>query len=188
MREIQDEPWEELIDGKTIIISPCPSILHNQIAGNITCLFTRYLWNKSSRPFARNMLLCLTEKNHFIPDFMVVSDPEKVKWDCVEGAPDLVIEVLSPGTVRNDRGYKKDVYERCGVREYWIVSPREMSIEQYVLENGAFTLRDIYYHYPAYMTESMTDAERASLVTQFQCTLFDDLSIRLEDVFYRVSG
>ena len=72
----------------------------------------------------------------FVPDFMVVCDREKIKADGVHSAPDLVLEVLSPSTAKNDKGYKKSVYESSGVPEYWIVSPKEKSIEVYLLQDG----------------------------------------------------
>ena len=114
---------------------------------------------------------------------MVVCDRDKLKPDGVHGAPDLVVEVLSPSTGRYDKGHKKDVYEKHGVREYWIVSPGDLSIEQHVLEDGRFVLRDIYALYPPYLLKRMTDDEKAALVTEFHCTLFEDLTVRLEDVF-----
>ena len=78
------------------------------------------------------------------------------------------------------------MYERCGVREYWIVSPRDRSVEQYLLEGGRFVLRDVYTQYLPEDLAGMTDAERAALVTEFRCSLFDDLTIRIDDIFYRV--
>jgi len=131
------------------------------------------------------MDLYLTEENQFIPDFMVVCDPDKIKSDGVHGAPDLVVEVLSTSTMRNDRTHKKDVYARCGVREYWIVSPAEKSIEQYFLEDGQFVLHDIYTLHADWELEQMSEEERAAVVTHFKCSLFDDLDISLEDIFYR---
>ncbi|MBR4210821.1 MAG: Uma2 family endonuclease, partial [Oscillibacter sp.] len=80
----------------------------------------------------------------------------------------------------------KDLYERCGVREYWIVSPSDLTIEQYILQDGKFVLRDVYHKYDAYELEDMTDEERAAIVTEFQCSLFDDLTIRVDDVFRRL--
>ena len=181
-----DEPRTELIDGKVTAMSPDGTAYHNWIIVNLSRIFSSYLMGKPCRPFGDGMKLYLTEKDHFIPDFMIVCNKDKIKrgGHHVEGAPDLVVEVLSPGTARKDRLYKKNVYERCGVREYWIVSPLERSVEQYVLENGAFTLRDIYYHYPAYALEDMTEEEKAELVTEIRCTLFDDLSVGLSDLFY----
>lgn len=60
------------------------------------------------------------------------------------GAPDLVIEILSPGTTRRDRDAKYSLYEKAGVREYWIVDAQELYIEVYVLQAGKFTRQGIY--------------------------------------------
>ena len=181
MRE--DEPWEELIDGRVVAMSPRPSINHHIISLNIYNIFKRFLRGKPCRPFGDGVDLYLTEEDRFVPDGMVVCDKSKIRSDGIHGGPDLVIEVLSPSTSRQDKIYKKDVYERCGVREYWIVSPQERMVEQYVLEDGKFVLRDVYQQYPDYRLERMTEAEKAALVTEFRCTLFPDLAIRLDDIF-----
>ena len=186
---LYDEPRTELIDGKLVAMSPGGTAYHNWAIVNLTFIFERYLRGKPCLPFGDGMNLYLTDKDHFIPDFMIVCDKNKIKrgGHHVEGAPDFVVEVLSPGTARRDRGHKKAVYERCGVREYWIIDTMARSIEQYVLENGEFVLRDVYYHYRAYELEDMTEEEKAEIVTEIRPAIFDDLSIRLEDVFYRVS-
>ena len=183
---LYDEPWEELIDGEVVAMSPRPTLNHNSIIFNISRIFGNYLLGKPCRPFGDGADLYLTEKDHFVPDFMIVCDRDKIKGGGhhVEGAPDFVVEVLSPSTARRDKGYKKRVYERCGVREYWIVDPIARSIEQYVLENGEFVLRDVYYHYRPYELEDMTEEEKAEIVTEFHPAIFDNMTVRLEDVFY----
>ena len=127
----------------------------------------------------------LTDKDHFVPDFMVVCDPDKIKSDGVHGAPDLVVEVLSPSTARNDKTRKKDVYARCGVREYWIIHPEDKSVDVYRTDGTEFILHDIYSLHPDWMLAKMSEEERAAVVTHFKCSLFDDLDISLEDIFYR---
>ena len=125
----------------------------------------------------------LTETDHFVPDFMVVCDRDKIKADGVHGAPDLVVEILAPSTGVHDKGRKKRVYERCGVSEYWIVSPEARSVDVYLLEEGRFELRGSYSVYPDYMLIHMTEEEKAEMVTEFYCHLYDDLPIRLDDIF-----
>jgi Uma2 family endonuclease len=184
--ELENE--EETIGGEAVMMAS-PTTNHIFTAGNIYAIFNAYLRGKRCAPFPDGATLFLEDGEEYKPDMMVVCDPEKIYPDGgVRGAPDLVVEVLSPSTGRNDRGHKKDAYERNGVREYWIVSPSEQSVEQYVLENGRFVLRDVYTRYPPFMLQRMKEAEKNALVTEFQCTLFDDLSIRLEDVFYRVAS
>lgn len=178
-----DEPWEELIDGKIVAMSPRPSVNHHQVTLNISNIFSPYLKGKRCRFFSDGVDLYLTEKDRFVPDGMIVCDRNKVKGNGVHGAPDLVIEVLSPGTAENDRKHKREVYEKSGVREYWIISPSERSLEQYLLENGELELNSVYTLYPDYMLEVMTEEERAAVVTEFKCSLYDDLIISLEDIF-----
>jgi len=181
----QEERREELIGGKVVAMSPRPSVNHNRVAFNIAFLFERYLRGKKCTPFADGTDLYLTEEEQYIPDFMVVCDPDKIKSDGIHGAPDLVVEVLSPSTTRNDKTHKKDVYARCGVREYWLVEPEGKSIEVYRLDGAGFVLHDIYTVHPDWQLAQMSEEERAAVVTHFKCSLFDDLDISLDDIFYR---
>ena len=184
--EYEEEQREEIIDGKAVMMAS-PSTNHNLIMGNIYALFFNYLRGKRCVPFADNTTVFLTKKERYIPDVMIVCDPDKIRGNGVHGIPDLIVEILSPSTARQDKGHKKDAYEKHGVREYWIVSPGDQSIEQYVLEDGRFTLRGVYARYPQFMLDDMSEAEKAALVTEFSCTLFDGLTVPLDDVFYRVA-
>ena len=110
---------------------------------------------------------------------MVVCDRSKIQSNGVHGAPDLVVEILSPSTSARDRGYKKEVYEASGVPEYWIVNPVDRSIEVYLLANGRFSLEDVYM----LPSEQMREEEKPKLKTQLKCHLYDDLVLSLEDIF-----
>ena len=166
----QEDRREELIGGKVVMMSPA-SAGHTYVAG------------KKCVPFGDGLLVHLTDEDKFVPDMMVVCDRDKIKRTYIDGAPDLVVEVLSPGTAKNDKGYKKRVYESSGVPEYWLVNPADKSIEVYLLENGRYTVDNVYTLYPAEELEEMTDEERAAIVTEFRCHLYDDLIIRLDDIF-----
>ena len=179
----QDDTRIELINGEVTAMSPRPSFNHNRIASNVYWAFENYLRHKRCTAIADGTDLYLTEKERFVPDMMVVCDRDKIQHDGVHGAPDLVVEVLSPGTLRNDRGHKKDIYARCGVREYWIVNPADKSVEIYRADGSDLVLYDIYALHPDWELKQMTDEERAALVTQFKCNLFDDLDIFLDDIF-----
>ncbi len=170
---------EELIDGQVVLMSPRPAINHITVANNISAFFTIYLKGKKCRIFPDGTDLYLTEKDRFIPDVMIVCDPEKIKYNGIYGAPDLVVEVLSPSTAKRDKSYKKQVYEQCGVREYWLVSPNEKSVEQYLLTEGRLELAEVYT-LPA---DYLTDEEKEPYLTEFKCSLYDDLLIKLEDIF-----
>lgn len=181
----QEGRRQELIDGQVVMMSPRPAWNHNRVAFNIAFLFECYLKGKKCTPIADGTDLYLTQDNHFVPDFMVVCDPDKIQPDGVYGAPDLVVEVLSPSTMWNDKTRKKEVYAQCGVREYWLVDPISKYIEVYRTDGNAFTLHNIYTLYADWELKQITEEEHAELITHFKCCLFDDLDIPLEDIFYR---
>lgn len=137
----------ELIDGKVVMMSPRPRVRHVQVAARIANLFDQKLRGKRCTALPDGVDLILDEKNHFIPDAMIVCDPDKIKDTCVEGAPDLVVEVLSPSTAKRDRGDKAKAYAQAGVRVYWIVSIETRSIEVYHNEEGRFELAQVYTYY-----------------------------------------
>lgn len=177
---------EELINGEVFAMSPRPVWNHVSVAGNIYTIFANYLQGKRCTPIPDGLDLYLSEGNLFVPDFMVVCDPEKIHSDGVHGAPDLVAEILSTSTARKDRGPKMDAYAAAGVREYWIVDTANRSVEVYLLSGERYVLHDVYAIHPDCVLARMTDEERAAVVTEFRCSLFDDLTISLKDVFARM--
>ncbi len=172
----------EIIDGKEVAMSPRPSIWHSHIIGNIHRIFSSYLRGKRCRAFIEPELI-LDERNHFVPDVAIVCDKSKLKSLAIEGAPDLVVEVLSPATMMRDRGIKKDAYERAGVREYWIVDGVSKTIEVYCLSEGRFQLNHIYLVFPPEEWERMTGEERAAARLSVKVSLYDDLLVDIREVF-----
>lgn len=83
-------------------------------------------------------------QNWVQPDLSVVCDPEKITGKKITGAPDFIIEVLSPSTARNDRWIKYNSYEKAGVNEYWIVDPVNMTIEVNKLEKDTYKQTAVY--------------------------------------------
>jgi len=178
-----DPRREELHNGQVVLMAPSPNMNHNFIASNIYDIFKEHLRGKKCRVIYDGSDVFLTEEDVFVPDVMVVCDRSKIRWNGVHGAPDLVVEVLSLGTAKRDRGYKKDMYEKCGVREYWIVSPKEKTVEVYLLEDGHFRLDGAYSLVPEEILRELKEKDRKNIISEFQCSLYDDLTIRLEDVF-----
>ena len=179
------EPTEEIIGGKAVMMAPA-SVNHNRVGKRIARIFDDFLYGKQCEYFQETGLVLSQDEDEYIPDGMVVCDPGKVRENAVYGTPDLVVEILSRSTARYDRGRKRDVYERFGVREYWIVDPLALSVEQYALEDGKFVLADVVHKYPASVLAEMKEKDRAAVVEQFQCGIFD-FTVRLEDVFGRVT-
>ncbi len=179
----EEEVWDELINGEVVAMSPRPVFNHGSIAGNLYALFWNYLRGRTCTAIPDGTDLFLSEKDRFVPDMMVVCDRSKIQHDGVHGAPDLVVEVLSPSTAKRDRTYKKDAYAKSGVREYWLVNPADKSVEVYRLEGTDYVLHDIYSIYPDALLSKMTEEERAAVPKSFKCSLYDDVESSLEDVF-----
>ena len=119
-----DERWE-LIDGVAYAMSPAPSTSHQRVVGRLYSRLERALDRHPCEPFIAPTDVKLSEADVVQPDILVVCDPAKITQSHIEGAPDLVIEVLSPGTSAKDLRPKKALYERTGVREYLVVDPLE---------------------------------------------------------------
>jgi Uma2 family endonuclease len=141
------------------------------------------LKGKPCKPIADGADVILTRTDRVVPDFIVVCNKSIIRHTAIHGAPDLIVEILSTKTAKRDKGYKKDLYERCGVREYWIVLPLQRSIEVYALIDGKYELIDVYALTPDRELAEMTDEEKAALVYEFSPYIFPGLIISLNDVF-----
>ena len=182
-----EESWDELIDGKIVLMSPRPATDHIRTAGNIYHILRSYLRGKRCKVFPDGMDLYLTDTDRFIPDVMVVCDHSKIKNDGIHGAPDLVVEVLSPSSIKRDRIYKKSIYEKCGVREYWIVNPMDKSIDVYCLKDGVYQLTDICSLPPDFWLKKLEEKEKAEIKMEITPSVFSGLTIALADIFEDVT-
>ncbi|GFI46362.1 hypothetical protein IMSAGC019_01676 [Lachnospiraceae bacterium] len=160
---------------------PSPSVNHSIVASNIYYVFQTYLKGKTCRAFNDGVDVFLTENDRVIPDVMIVCRKDIIKPDGIYGAPELVVEVLSPSTAKNDKGYKKDLYEKAGVKEYWIVDPNMHSIEVYLLSGGRFRINGFYGLFPD--TFGFTERERAESQKVIPVSFYNDFCIHLEDIF-----
>lgn len=177
----QEEFREELLNGKIVMMSS-PSINHYQITFNIVLAFQTYLKGKTCRAFGDGVDVYLTENDRVIPDAMIVCSKNIIKSDGIHGAPDLVVEVLSPSTAKNDRSYKKDLYENAGVKEYWIVEPNVQSIEVYHLSEGKYVIDDYYALFPDSLP-GIPDRDREESKKEIPVSLYSDFCIPLKDIF-----
>ena len=179
---IKCEPRKELIDG-IWYMAPRPNFGHFSIGRNLFRRFDRDLFGKKCQAFFEGLDVHLSENDVFVPDFIVVCNPDTIKDKGVVGAPDLVVEVLSPRSSQRDRIKKYNAYEKYGVKEYWIVDTRIKSIEVYLLENGKFRPGNLYTIYPESEISDMTDDDRADIVYEFKTSLFDDFTIDIREIF-----
>ena len=120
----EDERWE-LIDGVAYGMSAAPSIRHQDVVGGMFSRIEQQLRGGSCRPYIAPTAVKMSEHDVVEPDILVVCDPGKVTPSHIEGPPDLIVEVLSPGISARDLRPKKALYERSGVREYLVVDPLE---------------------------------------------------------------
>lgn len=142
----------ELIDGDAVMLA-APSSVHQWISGGLFGQLYTYLRGKKCRVFAAPFSVRPFEKDGDLPedvrtvvepDLSVVCDLSKIDSHGCKGAPDLIIEILSPSTARMDRFIKYDLYQRAGVREYWIVDPDTRTVQVYTLEDGRYHAAELF--------------------------------------------
>ena len=135
----------ELLDGGVVMMAP-PLRVHQGIITQFVYQIESYLKEKKCKvypaPFAVRLF---PEKDDsdttvFEPDIVVICDSEKLDDKGCNGAPDLVIEVISPSTAKYDRIYKFRKYQKAGVKEYWIVDPETKTVQVCILENGRYVV------------------------------------------------
>ena len=137
----------ELLRGKITLMSPALSQYHQEISTNILGFIWENLRGQSCKVFHAPFDVRLARKNEanelvytvVQPDICVVCDLEKLDGKGCVGAPDLVVEILSPGNSKKEMRDKYELYEEAGVKEYWIVHPEEALVLPFVLnEEGIF--------------------------------------------------
>ncbi|MCD6294083.1 MAG: Uma2 family endonuclease [Deltaproteobacteria bacterium] len=137
-----DEKWE-IIDGILYDMSPAPRIKHQNIVGNFFLNFKTHPENPCYTGIAPTDVV-LDAYSVVQPDVFIVCDGGKITENNIQGAPDLIVEVVSPGTEVKDRREKKRLYEQSGVKEYLIVFPEREYVERYVLEEGQYGSPEIF--------------------------------------------
>ncbi len=137
----------ELIRGKIFRMSPAPSSVHQGIVTVLVSSFHQFLKHKTCKVFPAPFDVRLPEypgeqdqdtETIVQPDITVICDLEKIDEKGCKGAPDLIVEVLSPNSVSKDLHEKYEIYEKAGVEEYWVVHPVEKTIIAFILKNGKY--------------------------------------------------
>lgn len=137
----------ELLRGKIFKMSPAPSTLHQSVFGRLFVTLYPFFVGKKCSLFSAPFDVRLPQKGKedgqiytvLQPDICVVCNPEKLDSRGCLGAPDLVIEILSPSNSNRDLKDKYEIYQEAKVPEYWIVRPEERSITLYVLKDGLYS-------------------------------------------------
>ena len=134
----------ELIRGKVYKMSPAPTSFHQRVGGELHRQIANFLKKKTCKvfiaPFDVRLPQSKKKGNEFIdtvvqPDICVICNPEKIDMAGCLGAPDWIIEILSPHTSAKDLRQKFDVYEQSGVKEYWVVHPMEATVLVFILND-----------------------------------------------------
>jgi Uma2 family endonuclease len=135
--------FEELINGE-LIVTPPPVTGHQEINGNVYFLVRTLMPN--GKVFHPPTGVYFDDDNIPEPDVVWVAENSRCKIGekLLEGPPDLIVEILSPSTARNDKVEKFQLYEKFGVPEYWIVDPVHKLIEAWVLDGGRYVLQGVY--------------------------------------------
>lgn len=133
----------ELIKGKVFRMSPAPTAMHQRVSLRVSSELYHYLEGKNCEVFSAPFDVRLIRKSKrdedittvVQPDLCVICDSSKVDERGCLGAPDIVVEILSPGNNRKELKNKYEVYEESGVKEYWIIHPQEKTFMKYVLND-----------------------------------------------------
>lgn len=150
--EWPDDARYELIDGEAFLMAPAPLVEHQEVAGEVYRQLANQLDGQPCRPYIALVDVRLPRTDEadaaidtvVQPDVLVVCDPAKIDRRGVRGAPDWLLEVLSPSTAAHDQIAKRRTYERAGVREYWLVHPGDRTLTVYLLDNGQYGRPEIY--------------------------------------------
>lgn len=132
---LEGPPYYQVVEGD-LFMSPSPNLFHQAIAGTIYSLLSRFLEKKPlGQVFIAPLDVFLSDLNVYQPDVVFISKQRRslLTPHGIEGAPDLVIEILSPGTARLDKGSKRKIYARTGVKELWLVEPESKVVQVFDL-------------------------------------------------------
>ncbi len=151
------EKWKdsdrwEIIEGDIYAMSPAPNTEHQTLLVNLCIAVGAFLKGHKCKLFVAPYDVLLPKgdeadelvKTVVQPDLAVVCDEKKLSDRSCRGAPDWVIEILSPSTAGRDQILKKRIYENAGVKEYWICSPHERIIFVYLLHKNRLELSEVY--------------------------------------------
>jgi Uma2 family endonuclease len=138
----------EILGGE-FFVSPPPNLLHQRISKNLFLKLSQHLEaTAAGEAFYAPVGVKLSEENVVEPDLVVVLEENRhrIGTQAIEGPPDLVVEILSPGTAGRDLGPKRALFERGGVPEYWIVDPEAATVEVLGLAGGAYRRIGLFGH------------------------------------------
>ena len=178
----------EIIEGVKFM-APSPGWGHVNVTANLIKLIGNYASiNKLGVVAPDNFDVHFPDGNLFQPDFIFVSAENakllfQSKDSTIHGVPDMVAEIFSRSTMKRDLGIKKDVYERNGVREYWIIDPWSENIQVYLLQDGKYVLDNVYQNYSDDELSKLTDEERSEIEMEVPVAVLDGFKVKIRNIF-----
>lgn len=171
---------DEKINGVIYDMSPAPGYRHGIINGNIYAIIKQGLKNSLCLVFMENLDFKYhpdINDDYLCPDIMVICDRNHLKGSSYSGIPKFIAETLSPSTAKRDRSEKKDIYEKAGVEEYWIISPQGKSVEIYYLEDGKYILEQ------SYILQDDKEEDHYNAETEITLKAFPHIKMTLANIF-----
>lgn len=157
----------EILNNR-LIIMPAPSIIHQTISNDISSEMTYFVKrNKLGKIFCAPTDARFDEDNVEQPDimFIAITRYDILEANCINGAPDIVVEIISPANKKREREEKHALYERTGVKEYWTVFPKKRAIKVETLEEGEF--------------QTYCEGKKAG---EIRSKILEGFSIKIEDI------
>ena len=178
----------EIIEGGKFM-SPSPDMGHGNVVGKLMMLIGSYAAvNKLGICFADNMDVHFPDGNLFRPDFMFISAANEnlfvdKKRMTLHGVPDMVAEIFSRSTMKRDTTVKKDVYERNGVREYWMIDPWRETVEIHLLRDGKYFFDGMYENWSDDELIRLPEEERNQVKLEVPVAVLDGFTIKIRNIF-----
>ena len=183
---VEPEEDYEIIEGVKYM-APAASPNHGTIINRLFTIFANYADEHlflNMGVFTDNIEIRVDKDNVIRPDLSVVCNLSIVqRYKALFGFPDLVVEVLSPSTEKNDRGKKKNIYEKNAVKEYWIIEPILRTVEVYHSIDGKFELDEVYHDYSQDELEELDEKKRAAVKTEIKVSILPDLNVEVRRIF-----
>ena len=176
---LPDGQRAELIDGQIYDMAP-PSPFHQELVMELSATLRDYIKKNSGSckvypaPFA--VFLNQDDHNYVEPDISVICDPNRINEKGCNGAPDFIIEIVSPSSQRMDYLTKLFKYRTAGVREYWIVDPDKKRIREYWIVNPMKQTIQTYFF------GDVEDSNQYSFDDEISVGIYDDLKICIVDL------
>ncbi len=165
----------ELIKGKIFKMSPAPNLSHQRISRRVSKAFYNFLDSKRCEAFVAPFDVRFPKRESkeddkiydvVQPDICVVCDAKKLDARGCKGAPDLIVEILSPGNSSKELKYKYDLYLEHKVKEYWIIYPEEQTLFIYTLSKGKYIPSKLF-----------------TIGDEITSTVFPDFKLNLNTIF-----